>query len=93
MAEGAFAPIPDRLRAPLDQPINSQSSLLTDDYIFTAHRDRLMTLTNVVAVIVLALAQALIPAGCRTLRNCRYPVHVFSDGVLAMQAPIQSFIG
>jgi hypothetical protein len=33
MAEGAFAPIPDRLRAPLDQPNNSQSSLLTDDYL------------------------------------------------------------
>jgi IS5 family transposase len=26
-----FAPIPDRLRAPVDQPISAQSSLLTDD--------------------------------------------------------------
>jgi hypothetical protein len=32
MAEGAFAPIPDRVLAPLDQPINAQSGLLTDDY-------------------------------------------------------------
>src|SRR5674476_659304 len=31
MAEDSFAPIPDRVRAPLDQPINAQSSLLTGD--------------------------------------------------------------
>jgi len=31
MAEGSFAPVPDRVRAPLDQPINAQSGLLTGD--------------------------------------------------------------
>ncbi len=33
MAEGSFAPIPDRARAPLHQPISTQSGLLTDDYV------------------------------------------------------------
>jgi cytochrome P450 len=32
MAEGSFAPNPDRGPAPLDQPINAHSRFLTDDY-------------------------------------------------------------
>src|SRR5664280_379241 len=37
MAEDSFAPIPDRVRAPLDQPINAQSNLLTGDYLAPRH--------------------------------------------------------
>jgi hypothetical protein len=32
MAEGSFAPIPDRDHPPLGQSINAQSCLLTNDY-------------------------------------------------------------
>jgi hypothetical protein len=33
MAEGSFAPIPDRDPAHLDQPINPHPGFLTDDYL------------------------------------------------------------
>ena len=58
--------------------------------LFTSHRDHMMTLTNLAAVIALMLAQATVAAPCRTIRSwCRDTFHLFSNDILAIQASVQ----